>query len=59
MHKQKIYGTLSYVTADTPAAQAIGGFKEGVGGAMCLRRRCDIMRSDLTEKSLMEDDVYY
>lgn len=53
----KVYGTLAYVTADTPAAQLIGGFKEGVGGAFKPCRRCDVLHTELTESSIVEDEA--
>ena len=40
-------GFLVCVLADTPAAQLIGGFKEGVGKAISPCRTCDAKRSEL------------
>jgi len=40
-------GFLVCVLADTPAAQLLGGFKEGVGSAVSPCRSCDVKRSDL------------
>ncbi|XP_067654083.1 uncharacterized protein [Haliotis asinina] len=42
------YGTLLCVVGDTPAAQMLGGFKEGVGFAEKPCRTCEISRDDLT-----------
>ena len=43
------HGFLVCVLADTPAAQFIGGFKEGVGTAVSPRRTCDAKQSDLAQ----------
>jgi len=40
-------GYLMYALADTPAAQLLGGFKEGVGKAISPCRSCDIKRSEM------------
>jgi len=40
-------GYLMYALADTPAAQLLGGFKEGVGKANSPCRSCDIKRSEM------------
>jgi len=45
-----IRGALLAVIADTPASQAIGGFKEGVGGA---RRKCFFAQM---QKYFLEED---
>jgi len=42
-------GFLVCVLADTPAAQLIGGFKEGVGSAISPCRSCDAKQADLAE----------
>lgn len=43
------YGFLVCVLADTPAAQLLGGFKEGVGSAVSPCRSCDVKRSQLAQ----------
>jgi hypothetical protein len=40
-------GYLMYALADTPAAQLLGGFKEGVGKAYSPCRSCDVKRSEM------------
>lgn len=45
--QQVCYGMLVYVTADTLAAQAIGGFKEGVGSAKKPCRVCEISSDEI------------
>ena len=42
-------GFLVCVLADTPAAQLLGGFKEGVGLAVSPCRSCDVKRNCLTQ----------
>ena len=44
----EVKGMLVYVTADTLAAQSIGGFKEGVGNAKKPCRTCEITSDSLT-----------
>lgn len=47
-------GTLVAFAADTPAANLVGGFKEGVGGAMRMCRTCychkDNQKNEIPEK---------
>ena len=40
-------GFLVCALADTPAAQLLGGFKEGVGSAISPCRSCDVKQSDM------------
>lgn len=47
-NEPKLYhGVLYFALADTPAAQFLGGFKEGVGFAEKPCRTCDISRCDI------------
>lgn len=39
---EKQYGKLAFVLADTLAAHYLGGFKEGVGGAVRPCRSCAV-----------------
>ena len=46
-HGQKTFrGALIAFLGDTPAANYIGGFKEGVGGAMRMCRTCYCSKTD-------------
>ena len=46
----KLYqGFLVCVLADTPAAQLLGGFKEGVGSAISPCRSCDVKHSEMAD----------
>lgn len=45
--EKRVYGMLMCVLADTPAANFLGGFKEGVGGAQRPCRTCDVHKADL------------
>ncbi|XP_067676249.1 uncharacterized protein [Haliotis asinina] len=47
------YGTLLCVVGDTPAAQMLGGFKEGVGFAEKPCRTCEISRDDLSRSEAL------
>lgn len=48
-------GLLLCVTADTPAAQLLGGFKEGVGTAHRPCRTCDVSRENIAGGFVHED----
>ena len=52
---QLYHGLLMYVLADTLAAQMLGGFKEGVGGALHPCRSCDVSK-DTLGKSFVSND---
>lgn len=48
MGQQVIYhGVLYYAMGDTPAAQFLGGFKEGVGLAIKPCRTCEVTREEI------------
>lgn len=44
---KRYFGKLCYVLADTLAAHSLGGFKEGVGGAIKPCRTCEVAKKDL------------
>lgn len=53
--RKKYYGMLYCALGDTPAAQLLGGFKEGVGMAEKPCRSCEV-RYDNLASSFSEDD---
>ena len=44
---RKVHGKLCFVLADTLAAHSLGGFKEGVGGALKPCRTCEVDKTDI------------
>ena len=53
--KKRFYAGLVAVTADTLAAQHLGGFKLGVGGAHCPCRTCEVRKEELRQSFAHED----
>ena len=50
-----VFGKLLCTFADTPAAQSLGGFKEGVGTALKPCRTCNISKTDIKTVFTHED----
>lgn len=48
-----IRGMLGFVLGDTPAAQLLGGFKEGVGQAHKPCRLCEVTKEELPNNSIV------
>ncbi len=54
---KRCHGLLVFVAADTLAAQGIGGFKEGVGGAQKPCRTCEITSAQLSAMHCHSDVI--
>lgn len=52
--KRIVHGYLLFCVADTPAAQRLAGFKEGVGGATHPCRTCNTSRDQLSQYHIHE-----
>ncbi|XP_038063356.1 uncharacterized protein LOC119734056 [Patiria miniata] len=51
--RTQIKGKLAFVLGDTPAAQLMGGFKEGVGKAYKPCRTCEVTHEELENNSII------